>query len=133
MSHQLVVVAGPDQGKRFPVAAAGPVVVGRGPVPALPAERLNELSGHTISHYILGPVVARGQSGLLFRAHDTKHKRETAFKVLWPDLARDNAEVLRFVRTMRTIMPLRHPHLVTLYGAGRTRSYCWLAMEYVEG
>jgi serine/threonine protein kinase len=225
MSHRLVLVAGPDQGKSFAVTAAGPVVIGRGrnapaaltdprvsrvhcevkldgdqvvvadlgsaggtfvngtrvqwrplrlgdvvqvgdtqlrlesegamdaptllpadrspglrppklarpTLPSLPAERLHELSGQTMSHYRLGPVVASGRSGVLFRAHDTKHNREAAFKVLWPHFAADAAEMRRFTRTMRTILPLRHPHLIALYGAGRALPYCWFAMEYVEG
>jgi hypothetical protein len=102
-------------------------------LPALPAERLHELSGRTISHYVLGPVLAQGRSGILFKAHDTKHERVTAFKILWPQLMRDDDEMRRFVRAMRTIMPLRHANLVSLYGAGRARPYCWLALEYVEG
>jgi serine/threonine protein kinase len=102
-------------------------------VPALPAERLHELGGKRISHYQLGQVLARGQSGIVFRAYDDKHDRQAAFKVLWPHLAGNDEEVKRFVRTMRTILPLRHPHLVALYGAGRSRPYCWLALEYVEG
>ena len=39
----------------------------------------------------------------------------------------------RFIRAMKTMLPLRHPNLVTLYGAGKTGPYCWIAMEYVEG
>jgi serine/threonine-protein kinase len=39
----------------------------------------------------------------------------------------------RFVRAMKTMMPLRHPNLVALYGAGKTGSYCWSAMEFVAG
>ena len=31
------------------------------------------------------------------------------------------------------MLPLRHPNLVTLYGAGKTGPYCWAAMEFVEG
>jgi serine/threonine-protein kinase len=39
----------------------------------------------------------------------------------------------RFVRAMKTVLPLRHPNLVTLYGAGKVGQHCWLAMEYVAG
>jgi serine/threonine-protein kinase len=39
----------------------------------------------------------------------------------------------RFVRAMKTVLPLRHPNLVTLYAAGKTHGYCWVAMEYVAG
>jgi serine/threonine-protein kinase len=34
---------------------------------------------------------------------------------------------------MKTALPLRHPHLVTVYGAGKSGLYCWVAMEYVAG
>src|SRR5262249_41929647 len=32
-----------------------------------------------------------------------------------------------------TVLPLRHPNLVTLYGAGKTGPHCWMSMEYVAG
>jgi len=31
------------------------------------------------------------------------------------------------------MMPLRHPNLVTLFGAGKKGPYCWVAMEHVQG
>jgi serine/threonine-protein kinase len=39
----------------------------------------------------------------------------------------------RFVRGMKTMLPLRHTNLVALYGAGRTGALCWMAMEYIDG
>ena len=39
----------------------------------------------------------------------------------------------RFIRGMKTALPLRHPNLVALLKAGKTGVYCWMAMEYVEG
>ena len=39
----------------------------------------------------------------------------------------------RFIRGMKTALPLRHPNLVALFKAGKTGVYCWMAMEYVEG
>jgi serine/threonine protein kinase len=118
--------------------AAGPsvrVAANRATAPpaVLPAERLHELKGATLSHYVVGEMIGRGQSGLLFRAHDFKHERRVAFKVLWPQFAQDDEAVQRFIRAMKTALPLRHPNLVSVYGAGRTGTYCWIAMEYVEG
>jgi serine/threonine protein kinase len=34
---------------------------------------------------------------------------------------------------MQTMLPLRHPNLVAVYGAGKTGGHCWVAMEFVEG
>jgi serine/threonine protein kinase len=110
------------------------------PVPATPArpvlttaDRLGELTGHKLSHYDVGPTLARGQSGMVFRAYDFKGDRAAALKVLWPEFSRNEDDVQRFVRAMKTMLPLRHPNLVTLYGAGKAGPYCWIAMELVEG
>jgi serine/threonine protein kinase len=104
------------------------------PAPAnLPADRMEELIGTRLARYQVGPLLAKGQSGLVFRSRDLKEERAVALKILWPELARDPKEVRRFVRAMRTMLPLRHVNLVSLYGAGRSAQYCWCAMEYVDG
>jgi serine/threonine protein kinase len=101
-------------------------------LPQLPPERLNELTGHTLSHYRIGTQIGRGQTGIVFRASDFKDDRAIAVKVLWPGSS-NNMEMRRFVRTVRTLVPLKHPNLVKFRGAGKTGPYCWLAMELVEG
>jgi hypothetical protein len=98
----------------------------------LPAGRLNELTGKVLSHYRVGTLIARGQSGMVFQASDFKDDRTVALKVLWPGSSK-NAEMRRFVRTVKTLVPLKHPNLVTFRGAGKTGPYCWMAMEYVDG
>jgi serine/threonine-protein kinase len=70
---------------------------------------------------------------LLFLAQDNQNNRKAAVKVLTPDFVRNDQAVQRFVRAMRTMLPVRHPNLVAVYGAGKTGPYCWCAMEYVEG
>ncbi len=102
-------------------------------VPAKVPERLESLSGQTLSHYEVGPVIGRGSSCLVFHASDTKDNRPVAFKVLLPEFSRDEEEMQRFVRAMKTVLPLRHPNLITCYSAGKTGPYCWVAMEYVAG
>jgi serine/threonine protein kinase len=97
------------------------------------ADRLHELTGTKLSHYEVGDVIAKGHSGLVFKAYDFKNDRTVAFKVLWPEFSSNEEEMQRFVRAMKTMLPLRHANLVTLYGAGKTGQYCWIAMEYVEG
>ena len=56
-----------------------------------------------------------------------------ALKVFFPDFSRDDEEMQRFLRTMKTVLPLRHPHLVTVHAAGRSGPLCWASMELVEG
>jgi serine/threonine protein kinase len=104
------------------------------PKPSLAkAEQLGELIGQSLSHYQIDATIARGQSGMVFKAKDTKEDRVVALKVLWPEFSRNDEEMQRFIRAMKTMLPLRHPNLVTLYGAGKTSDYCWIAMEFVEG
>ena len=101
--------------------------------PVLPAERLEELTGSKLSHYEVGRVLAKGQSGLVFSGKDRRNSRPVALKIFWPEFSRDKKEMKRFVRAMKTMMPLKHTHLVSIFGAGLTSPYCWIAMEYVEG
>lgn len=98
-----------------------------------PAAVLAELSGQSLAHYQIGPVLARGQSGVVFKATDTRDKRTVALKVLRPEFSKNEEEMQRFVRGMKTMMPLRHPNLIELYGAGKTGATCWMAMEYIDG
>ena len=56
-----------------------------------------------------------------------------AVKVLDPSFSQSEAAVKRFVEAMKLVLPLRHPNLVKVYGAGKTGPHCWVAMEYVSG
>ena len=94
---------------------------------------LDKLVGQTLSHYAIERILARGNSGVVFRATDTKADRTVALKVLQPEFAKNDEDVQRFVRAMKTMLPVRHPNLVAIYGAGKTGAYCWLAMEHIEG
>jgi serine/threonine protein kinase len=98
-----------------------------------PAVGMAELVGKSFVHYQVGPVLARGQSGLVFHARDTRQEIPVVLKILWPEFAEDDKQKQRFVRAMKTALPLRHPNLVSLYGAGKAGPYCWIAMEYIEG
>jgi serine/threonine protein kinase len=104
------------------------------PAPAgEPDVNLDSLSGQTLAHYEIGPAIGQGSSSLVFSAMDTKDHRSVALKVLRPEFSRDDEEVQRFIRAKKTMMPLSHPNLIQLYGAGKTGPYCWVAMEYVAG
>ncbi len=104
------------------------------PRPAKPkVDKLQALSGQRLARFEIGPVIGQGSTSVVFQAEDTEHNRALALKVLLPEFSKDDAEVQRFVRGMKAAMALRHPNLVTTYGAGKTGSYCWVAMEYIAG
>jgi hypothetical protein len=104
-----------------------------GVLPLLPPERLRELATHTLGHYALGPAMAPGPVGTVFRAKDTKTDQEVALKILPADFPADDAEVQRFVRIMKQYLALHHAGLVQLRGVGRTLPYVWVASELVAG
>jgi serine/threonine protein kinase len=96
-------------------------------------ELLSDLVGKTLSHYELDQVIAEGNNGIVFRARDTEHDRSVALKILRPQISQNEEEMRRFVRAMKTVLPLKHSNLVELYNAGRTGRYCWIAMECIDG
>jgi eukaryotic-like serine/threonine-protein kinase len=91
------------------------------------------LTGKTISHYELGALLARGRTGTIYKARDTRAAKDVAVKVLHPDVMRDGEDARRFKTAVTAAVELRHPNLVAFYGAGRQGDTCWFAMEYVDG
>ena len=100
-------------------------------------EQLSEPHCEAIQlHYLQGmrhAEVATGDSGMVFRTQDTQHNRLVAVKVLTPDPTHSEEQKERFVRAMKTMLPVKHPHIVQLHNAGKHGPYCWAAMEYIDG
>ena len=65
----------PDGEKTLPPAAAADVAARAAAAP------LGEMVGQTISHYVLGPLLARGQTGFVFHARDTESDRPVVLKI----------------------------------------------------
>jgi serine/threonine protein kinase len=95
--------------------------------------RLGDLTGRKVAHFEVGQIIAQGTTSVIFRATDQKENKEVALKVLQPEISQNEEEMKRFVRAMKTMLPLRHPNLVAIFGAGKSGPYAWVAMEYVEG
>src|ERR1700733_13157651 len=66
--------------------------------------------------YEVNRELARGGMGRILEAYDRRHARRVAIKVLLRD---DAASHARFVREADLTARLQHPHIVTLYEAGR--------------
>jgi len=95
--------------------------------------QLADLAGRRLAHYEVHEVVGRGLSALVFRATDAEDGKTVALKVMQEAFSQDEEDMQRFVRAMKTMLPLRHPNLVNVYSAGKSGPYCWAAMEFVEG
>ena len=97
------------------------------PVPPYVASGLPERWAHLELRGILG----RGTSGVVFRALDAKLDREVAVKLLaGPDAAGTTNEVIAEGRHLARI---RHPHVVTVYGADRFDGRIGIWMEMIVG
>src|ERR1700688_812522 len=85
--------------------------------------------GTTLGHYeILAPIGAGGM-GEVYRARDTKLKRDVALKVLPDAFARDTERMARFQREAEVLASLNHANIATIHGV-EDRA---LVMELVEG
>src|SRR5262245_50231069 len=71
--------------------------------------------------------------GQVFRATDTKLKRQVAIKILPPSLAADQDRLARFQREAEVLASLNHPHIAGLYGLEESGGVSALVMELVEG
>jgi serine/threonine protein kinase len=103
------------------------------PKPRPEVTPVKDLVGQSLSHFQLEEVIAKGTTGLVFRARDTEHDRPAALKVLEPQFAGNEENMQRFVRAMKTMLPIHHENIVSIYAAGKSGPYCWVAMEYVDG
>jgi serine/threonine-protein kinase len=68
----------------------------------------------------------------VYLAHDLKHDRQVALKVLHPELAATVGPE-RFQREIRTTARLQHPHILPVLDSGEADGQLWYAMPYVRG
>src|SRR5207247_3328386 len=82
--------------------------------------------------YTLERELGRGGMATVYLAHDLKHDRPVALKVLHPELAATLGPE-RFLREIRTAARLQHPHILPLHDSGEAAGLLWYAMPCVEG
>ncbi|HEY6370985.1 MAG TPA: protein kinase [Candidatus Sulfotelmatobacter sp.] len=81
---------------------------------------------------ILAPLGAGGM-GEVYRARDTKLRRDVAIKIL-PEIFTSNPERLaRFEREARMLAALNHSHIAAIYGVEDAGGVRALVLELVEG
>src|SRR5213592_2006837 len=82
--------------------------------------------------YTLQRELGRGAMATVFLAHDMKHHRPVAIKVLKPELAAALGPE-RFLREIDTAARLTHPHILPLHDSGEAAGLLYYVMPYVEG
>src|SRR5882762_3274718 len=98
---------------------------------------LNSLRSALAGRYQIDRELGHGGMAVVFLAHELKHHRRVALKVLRPELAQALGPE-RFLREIEIAAQLTHPHILPLhdsgtveYGPGFPGPY--YAMPYVEG
>src|SRR6516225_3826421 len=85
--------------------------------------------GFRLGSYEIVAPLGKGGMGEVYRARDTKLKRDVALKVLPDAFARDPGRMLRFQREAKVLASLNHPNIAHIYGVEERA----LVMELVEG
>ena len=89
--------------------------------------------GTRLGPYEITASVGAGGMGEVYRARDTRLKRDVALKILPNTFASDPDRLARFQREAEVLASLSHPNIAGIYGieeSNRTRA---LVMELVEG
>ncbi len=93
---------------------------------------LDRLAAALADRYRLDRELGQGGMATVYLAHDRKHDRDVAIKVLHPDLgAALGGE--RFLSEIRTTARLQHPHILPLLDSGEADGLLYYVMPLVTG
>ncbi len=84
------------------------------------------------ARYTIGDEIGRGGMAAVFAALDSRHDRQVAVKVLLPAVA-DVLGADRFIREIRIVARLVHPHILPLHDSGESNGMLYYVMPLVQG
>jgi serine/threonine-protein kinase len=86
-----------------------------------------------LGSYVLIEPIGEGGMGRVYRARNWKLDTPAAVKVIRRKRADDPASIERFLREVRALGAVRHPHVVHAFDADLEDGTLYYAMEYVAG
>src|SRR5512143_4052310 len=89
--------------------------------------------GLRLGAYEILAKLGEGGMGEVYRARDTRLKRDVAIKVLPELFASDPDRLARFEREAELLATLNHPHVAAIYGFEEASSVTGIVLELVEG
>jgi Tol biopolymer transport system component len=94
-------------------------------------------TGTRLNHYEIVAPLGEGGMGQVYRAEDTRLKRQVALKVLPPEVASDPDRLARLEREAQVLAQLDHPNVAGVYGLEEAtvegRAERFLVMQLAEG
>jgi serine/threonine protein kinase len=84
------------------------------------------------AYEVLG-LLGAGGMGEVYRARDSKLKRDVAIKALPDAFSRDAARLARFQREAEVLASLNHPSIGAVYDLAEADGSTFLVLELVEG
>jgi len=92
----------------------------------------SRLAAALADRYRIERELGQGGMATVYLAHDIKHDRDVAIKVLHPDLAAALGGE-RFLSEIKTTAKLQHPHILPLLDSGSADTFLYYVMPYVTG
>jgi serine/threonine-protein kinase len=96
------------------------------------SDTLTRLRTSLAGRYTIEREVGAGGMARVYEAHDLRHRRRVAVKVLRPELT-EALGAERFLREIETSANLRHPHILPLFDSGDADGSLFFVMPFVEG
>src|SRR5437870_2711120 len=90
-------------------------------------------SGSRFGSYEILSALGAGGMGEVYRASDTRLKRDVAIKILPDSFANDPERLARFQREAQVLASLNHPNIGGIYGLEDADGVRGLVLELVEG
>jgi serine/threonine-protein kinase len=90
-------------------------------------------SGANFSTYVLRQVIGAGSAASVYRAHDTRLRREVAVKVLNKGALAGAEGLARFLHEARMAAAVRHPNVVNIFDVGVHDATPYIVMELLRG
>ena len=89
--------------------------------------------GTDLGSHEITALHGKGGMGEVYRARDTKLKREVGIKILPEEFSRDADRVGRFQREAELFASLNHPNIAGIYDLQDANGHPYLVLELVEG